>query len=162
MQCVLLERQSRYMPMSDKSFSAWLRNAREQKGWSGERLAEEVRTTQGNISQYERGDRTPRRKRIVEIATALGMPADDALIAAGYLPSAEPTATINILGKRISFYDYEPSEELIAVVEVFIRTSAQKAKPPATSQQLKDLDEPDELPKEFASGRRQTAERRQG
>lgn len=54
-------------------FAAWLKSARAQKGWSGERLAEEVGTSQGTISMYERGLRHPHRERAVKIAEALGV-----------------------------------------------------------------------------------------
>lgn len=67
-------------------FSSWLKERRESKGWSGERLAEEVGTSQGNISMYERGGRTPRRDMVKKIAAALGADEGTALLAGGYVP----------------------------------------------------------------------------
>lgn len=61
------------------AFAAWLRSARLSKGWTGERLAEAVETSQGTISMYERGQRFPHRERAVELANALGAPPEDAL-----------------------------------------------------------------------------------
>lgn len=61
------------------AFAEWLREARSRKGWSGERLAEEVETSQGTVSMYERGLRHPHRERAVELATALGADPREAL-----------------------------------------------------------------------------------
>lgn len=60
-------------------FGAWLRAARRRKGWSGEMLAAEIGTSQGNISLYERGLRFPHRERAVELAEALGADPREAL-----------------------------------------------------------------------------------
>lgn len=74
------------IPMSD--FGSYLKEARERKGWEQEKLAEEIDTSQGNISMYERGERKPRRDRITRIAAVLGVDASEALLAAGYAPKA--------------------------------------------------------------------------
>lgn len=71
------------------TFGEWLRQSRERKGWSGERLAEEVETSQGNISMYERGQRTPRREMVVRLANALGTAPNPGLLAAGFSPEPE-------------------------------------------------------------------------
>ena len=70
-------------------FGEWLKRARESKAWSGERLAQEVGTSQGNISMYERGLRTPRRDMVKRIAAMLEMSENDALRAAGFAPEDE-------------------------------------------------------------------------
>jgi transcriptional regulator with XRE-family HTH domain len=60
-------------------FGEWLRQARDRKDWSGERLGEEIGVNQSNISMYERGERKPRRARLLKIAAALGVSAVEAL-----------------------------------------------------------------------------------
>lgn len=60
-------------------FAAWLKAARAKKGWSGERLAGEIGTSQGTISMYERGLRHPHRERAVKMAEILGADPREAL-----------------------------------------------------------------------------------
>ena len=67
-------------------FGTYLKSEREKRGWSGERLAEEIGTSQGNVSMYERGERVPRRGMVEKIAQSLGINSEPALIAAGFIP----------------------------------------------------------------------------
>lgn len=76
-------------------FGGWLRSARRRKGWSGEMLAAEIGTSQGNISLYERGLRFPHRERAVALAEALGADPREALRALmADTPGIAPLATL--------------------------------------------------------------------
>lgn len=58
------------------TFGAWLRQERNRRGMTGERLAEMVGggMSQGRISSYERGIKEPERASVLLIATALAGP----------------------------------------------------------------------------------------
>lgn len=92
------------------AFATWLKRARANKGWSGERLAEEIGTSQGTISMYERGQRHPHRERAVLLASALGEDPREALEALmadtpGLDQELERVADDEELQSRILAYD---------------------------------------------------------
>jgi transcriptional regulator with XRE-family HTH domain len=61
------------------SFGAWLKDQRIKRGWSSERMAEELGLSQGAVSLYERGARHPKREKVVQIALSLGANPQEAL-----------------------------------------------------------------------------------
>jgi len=62
-------------------FGAWIKAQRLSRGWSSERMSEELGLSQGAVSLYERGSRHPKREMAVEIARALGEDPREALSA---------------------------------------------------------------------------------
>lgn len=61
------------------SFGTWLKDQRVKRGWSSERMSEELGLSQGAVSLYERGARHPKREKVVQIAIALGANPQEAL-----------------------------------------------------------------------------------
>lgn len=92
------------------SFGRWLKTARQRKGWSGEMLAAAVETSQSMISAYERGFRSPRREKAVELAEALGADPREALEALmADTPGLEPLPEL----------DRIPEETLLEHIELY-------------------------------------------
>jgi transcriptional regulator with XRE-family HTH domain len=56
------------------SIAERIRDLRQAKSWSQERLADEAGLSTNAISRIERGDRGPRLETVAQIATALNMP----------------------------------------------------------------------------------------
>lgn len=65
---------------------------RSQKGWTQQKLAEQLGTTQRTIAAWESGSSTPRRAMLVKIAKAFDLPEDYFLNAPG-APAPEPAET---------------------------------------------------------------------
>jgi transcriptional regulator with XRE-family HTH domain len=113
------------------NFGKWLRAARRKKGWSGELLAVEIGTSQGNISLYERGLRHPHRERAVELATALGADPREALQALMKDTPGMDDQSIRERHGEVSEYTTEilqllalfPAEERLVIVENLKRTA---------------------------------------
>ena len=85
----LLERQPpahREGMMPVTAFGAMLKRLRKEKGETQDTLAAKVGVTNVALGDWERGNRNPKRINVEAVAKALGVPADDLLIAAGFTP----------------------------------------------------------------------------
>jgi transcriptional regulator with XRE-family HTH domain len=60
-------------------FGEWLRAERDKRGWSQAQVAENAETSVPTISRVETGERSPSRKLVTKIATALGADPREAL-----------------------------------------------------------------------------------
>lgn len=69
-----------------------IQEARSKAGLTQQQLADAIGTTMQNISQYERGIRTPKIKALQKIADALGVPMTEFL--GGELLSTVPTCEL--------------------------------------------------------------------
>lgn len=56
-----------------------IKEAREKSGMSQQTLADALNITQGAISQWEKGDSTPRADKLVQLAQILGCTVDELL-----------------------------------------------------------------------------------
>ena len=99
-------------------FGKWLKRTRAAANITGEKLAELIGASQGNVSMYERGDRNPKPERVKEIAKALGADTDEALLAAGYAPEHIPELTRELdtdTAEMVHFYEgLSPSSRSIS------------------------------------------------
>lgn len=68
---------------------------RSQKGWTQQKLAEQLGTTQRTIAAWESGSSTPRRAMLVKIARAFDLPEDYFLDAPG-APTTESAETFDV------------------------------------------------------------------
>lgn len=70
-----------------QTFGEWLKKARAAKGMNSTDLAAAAGLTQPAIAAYEAGIRNPKRVTAEALASALGIPASEVLIAAGFAPN---------------------------------------------------------------------------
>lgn len=110
-----------YSLMSD-SFSGWIQERLEEKGWSQAELARRSGLTRGGISNLLNNVRKPDAETCKALARAFGRPEEEALIAAGYLspkPDFDPRAErLNQLFDQLT---PEDQEEILSIAEMKLR-----------------------------------------
>ena len=72
-------------PMPPTAFGTLLRQLRESRGLTLEVLADKAGFSHVAIGDWERGKRNPKRPNVEAVASALEVPADDLLAAAGFI-----------------------------------------------------------------------------
>lgn len=75
------------------SFSTWLEGRLKEKGWSERELSRQAAVAQSQVSRWGEGA-TPKKESIRAVCAALGVPAVEGFIAAGYLVPEDVGATI--------------------------------------------------------------------
>lgn len=106
-------------PTSDTN--AWIarriREARSERGWSQEQLAQRLRRTQTAVSYWESGKRSPGLDDLMDVAEALGRPVD-------YFIPAEPIrALLRATADRLA------SDELREILDDLVDTAETSARP---------------------------------
>jgi transcriptional regulator with XRE-family HTH domain len=72
--------------MNDEYFSPWLRHQLQRREWTPADFARRLNASEGTVSHWLRGERLPRPSSVDRIAEALGLPLEDVMRRAGYLP----------------------------------------------------------------------------
>lgn len=101
------------------TFARWVKSAREQKKLRQEECARRAGIHQSVWSDYETAARTPRRSTALKIADALGVPAAEALEAAGYRAedTLEAPAVWMLLWETIARNPPDKQERILRAVQ---------------------------------------------
>lgn len=107
----------------ENRFGQWLRRARRYQEMTGEQLAEKIggSFTQGRVSSYERGAKSPSRETVLQLAQALGADESEALLAAGFAPTlvAEPKSVYLSSDPLLAYgVETDPAPYLYALTDV--------------------------------------------
>ena len=106
--------------VSEEYFSPWLRKQLARREWTPADFARRLHASEGTVSHWLRGERLPRPSSCERIADALGLPYEEVMQRAGYLPANERSPDDETRDRIKALIDGIPMS-VLATVEPMLR-----------------------------------------